>query len=71
MAIKRRKRLPDGSLGPLEKVNEGETKEEKIERLEAENAQLFYDSMMKDLKIEELTNSQAELLYQLMKKGVL
>lgn len=69
--LMRRKRLPDGTFGDLEKVFEGETEAEKLERLEATNAQLAYESLMKDLKIEELNSNQAELTYQLMMKGVL
>lgn len=40
MTVVRRRRLQDGSFGPLEKVFEGETKEEKIERLEREKEEL-------------------------------
>lgn len=37
----RRKRLPDGSFGPLEKVNEEElTSEEEIEQIKKEKDQL-------------------------------
>lgn len=39
MAILRRKRLADGTFGPLEKVFDGETETEKIERLELERAE--------------------------------
>lgn len=40
MALMRRKRLSDGSFGELEKVFEGETQEEQIERLEKEKENL-------------------------------
>ena len=40
MAILRRKRLQDGTFGELEKVFEGETQEEVIERLEGETDSL-------------------------------
>lgn len=40
MALMRRKRLADGSFGELEKVFDGETSEEKIERLEKEKEDL-------------------------------
>lgn len=69
--MERRVRLPDGSFGELEKIGSSETPEEKVERLEATNAQLAYESAMKDLKIEDLSSNQAELTYQLMVKGVL
>ena len=66
-----RKRNPDGSFGNLVNVFKRETESDKIERLEATNAQLAYEAIEKDLKIEELSNNQAELTYQLMMKGVL
>ncbi|MED4399760.1 hypothetical protein [Metabacillus fastidiosus] len=47
-AVYRRKRLPDGSFGELEKVFEGETNEEKLTRFEAEKLalqQLLLDNM--------------------------
>lgn len=76
--LRRRKRLPDGSFGPFEDVFGELSPEEKVEQLEAINAQLAYESVMKDLKIEELSSNQeelssnqAELTYQLMMKGVL
>ena len=40
MTILRRKRLQDGSFGELEKVFEGETEQEKVERIESENKEL-------------------------------
>lgn len=71
MAIERRVRRADGSLGDFEKVMSGETKEEKIERLESNNAELMYDSMLKDAELHELKNSHAEMLYNLMMNGVI
>ncbi|MED4455890.1 hypothetical protein [Metabacillus fastidiosus] len=71
MAFVRKKRLDDGKFGEFEKIGKGETEQEKQERIEAENAQLIYDSMMKDMKLEEVSQSQADLIYQLMQKGVL
>lgn len=53
----RRKRMPDGSFGELEKVFPGETAEEKVERLEADNA--------------ALEATQAALTLMLIEKGVL
>ena len=35
------------------------------------NAQLIYESMIKDMKIAELETSHSELMYQLMTTGVL
>lgn len=71
MGFYRKKRLSDGSLGDYEKLGTIETDKEKIERIEADNAQLIYASMMKDLKMEEMDQSHSELVYTLMVKGVL
>ncbi|MFC4403333.1 hypothetical protein [Gracilibacillus xinjiangensis] len=71
MALMSKPRLPDGSLGPLEKKFAGETDREIIARLDAQNAQLAYELMMKDLEIDELTGNQSDLFYQLMQKGVI
>lgn len=38
--LMRRRRLPNGQFGPLEKVFGGETMEERVERIESENATL-------------------------------
>ena len=46
MAFMRRKRLPDGSFGELEKVGSGETTAETIARLTAENELLKADGQM-------------------------
>ncbi|WP_353096259.1 hypothetical protein [Tissierella praeacuta] len=40
MTIVRRKRLANGTFGPFEKITDGETPEEKIERLEKEKQAL-------------------------------
>lgn len=78
MAFMIKERKPDGSLGGFKKVGEGETQKEKEERLEGENAQLIYQTMMMENKYEEMNKyqseidrSQADLIYQLMTKGVL
>ena len=69
--MQRRKRLPDGSFGPLEKVFSFDTKDEKVEKLEESNALLLYNSMLKDFDIEALREEQAALTHNLMIKGVL
>ena len=71
MTIMRRKRLPDGSFGELEKVFDGETDSEKIERLERENAFLSFSLVEKDMKIESVEQLHAGLVFQLIEKGVL
>lgn len=71
MPLLRRKRLPDGTFGPLEKVFEGETVDEKITQLEAENANLILQLIEKDLKLSELEQTQANLTLELIVKGVL
>ena len=71
MAFLYKVRNSDGTLGDRKKFGLEETREEKTERLEATNAQLAYESVMKDLRIEELNSNQADLTYQLMMKGVL
>ena len=40
MSVLRRKRLEDGSFGELEKVFEGETDREKLERIEREKTEM-------------------------------
>lgn len=55
LQIKRRN--TDGTLSEFVPVSKGETPEQKMERLEAEN--------------EALKEAQAELTFQLMIKGVL
>lgn len=71
MALEIKRRLPDGSFGDPVKPFGGETDKEKIVRLEANNADLMYGSMMKELEIDKLKNTQAELLYQLMMGGII
>lgn len=71
MAIERRPRLKDGSLGSLEKIGEGLTDKEKVVLLEEENALLVYDSLMKDIRIETLEETQAEIIFGLMNGGIL
>ncbi|RYI24995.1 hypothetical protein EVU96_25250 [Bacillus infantis] len=69
MALMRRKRLPDGTFGELEKVFEGETDAEKVERLESENAQLAYDLLTKEFRLSEIEQVQSDIIYQLMMGG--
>ena len=71
MTVLRRKRLADGSFGELEKIFEGETQEEKIERLEGENAFLSFSLLEKDMKLSAVEESHAGLVFQLIEKGVL
>ncbi|WP_339258213.1 hypothetical protein [Lysinibacillus sp. FSL K6-3209] len=71
MAFQYKIRSLDGTLGEMKKFGVDETQEEKTERLVAINAQLAYESVMKDLRIVELNSNQADLTYQLMMKGVL
>lgn len=66
MAIERRKRLPDGTLGALEKVGQGETSNDKVERLEAENASLTLALIEKDVRLDAVEKMQAELVLQLL-----
>lgn len=56
-ALERRKRLPDGTFGDLEKVFDGETDAEKVIRLEREK--------------NDVEESLAGLVFQLLEKGVL
>lgn len=71
MAVMRRKRLEDGTYGDFEKVFEGETQEEIIERLEGENAFLSFSLLEKDMKLSAIEESHAGLVFQLIEKGVL
>lgn len=71
MTMERRKRLPDGSFGELEKVFEGETVQERVDRLEAENADLIFASIEKDMRLEELERGQSDLVFTLVEKGVI
>lgn len=75
MAVLRRKRLADGTLGPLEKVFDEETDREKVQRLENENTQLMLaltEQFEKNLQLEaDLTNAMLALtdLYEQMIGG--
>lgn len=60
--MKRRKRLEDGSFGELEKVFSFETSEEKIDRLEMENASLTLDLIHKEVKLETIEQMQADMM---------
>lgn len=42
-----------------------------IVKLEQANAELLYDSMMKDMRIEELEKQQAGITFELIANGVL
>lgn len=66
MAIERRPRLPDGSFGAIEKVGKGETANDRVERLEAENASLTLALIEKDIRIGTIEAIQAEILLQLL-----
>lgn len=66
MAIERRPRLPDGTLGAVEKLGQGETASERVERLEAENASLTLALIEKDVRIGTIEAIQAEILLQLV-----
>lgn len=66
MAIERRPRLPDGTFGAVEKVGKGETTNDKVERLEAENASLSLALLEKDIRIGSIEAMQAEIILQLL-----
>lgn len=66
MAIERRPRLPDGTLGAVEKLGQGETASERVERLEAENASLTLALIEKDVRIDTIEAIQAKILLQLV-----
>lgn len=68
-ALQRRKRLPDGTFGELEKVFEGETADEKVARLEAENASLTLSLLEKDVRLETVESLQAEIMLLLIGGG--
>ncbi|WP_277679639.1 hypothetical protein [Gracilibacillus dipsosauri] len=58
MAVVRRKRMSDGTFGPLEKVFENEeTPEEKAERLDRENKQLRQDLSIAIIELTTLLAS--------------
>lgn len=62
-----RRRLPDGTFGDPVKPFGGETDQEKIARLEEENANLTFALLERDLRIENIEAVQAEILLQLLK----
>lgn len=61
-----RRRLPDGTFGDPVKPFGGETDQEKIARLEAENASLTFSLLEKDLRMETIESVQAEMLLLLL-----
>lgn len=65
-ALLRRKRLEDGTFGELEKVFDGETQAETIERMEEENASLSFAMLEKDLRLDGVEAVTAEILLQLL-----
>lgn len=71
MTLLRRKRLPDGSFGEFEKVFEGETDSERVDILEAMNAELALTLAQKELQLMEIESAQAQLTLALIEKGVL
>ncbi|KOS64616.1 hypothetical protein FJQ98_14040 [Lysinibacillus agricola] len=68
MSLEIKRRLPDGSFGEAVKPFGGETDQEKIVRLEEENANLTFALLEKDLRIENIEAVQAEILLQLLKR---
>lgn len=66
MVLMRRKRLPDGSFGKLEKVFEGETQEEVIERLEGEADNLKALNLNVMLALTEMYEEQYQRNLDLM-----
>lgn len=69
--MRRRPRLPNGELGPMEPLFGDLSPEEKIEMLAVENSTLVYESMMKDAQLAEMEATQAEIIYALMNGGML
>lgn len=61
-----KRRLPDGSFGDPVKPFGGETDKEKIARLEAENANLTFSLLEKDIRLDMIESVQAEMLLQLL-----
>lgn len=62
--MKRRKRLPDGSFGELEKVGTTETPEEKAERLEQENKLLKLQNQANAERMDFMEDLIAEIAMQ-------
>ena len=66
--INRKKRLADGSFGPLENISGAETPEEKMKRLENENTVLRESLMETSLYMAnqaEQLNSQNEAIMEI------
>ena len=66
--INRKKRLADGSFGPLENISGAETPEEKMKRLENENTVLRESLMETSLYManqDEQLNSQNEAIMEI------
>lgn len=62
-----KRRLPDGSFsGEPVKPFGGESSEEKIARLEQENANLTFSLISKDLELDRIESLQAETLLTLI-----
>lgn len=62
-----KRRLPDGSFnGEPVKPFGGESTEEKIARLEQENANLTFSLINKDLELDRVESLQAEMLITLI-----
>lgn len=79
-AIERKPRLQNGKLGQLEKKESFglETDQEKIARLEAENANITFTLLGTEMELQSTQNSlksaeekQAALIFQLVEKGVI
>lgn len=73
--LERRRRLQDGSFGDFEKVFDGETSEEKVDRLEQEslllmeaNLELYMENLA--IRSEDLTNKEAILELYMMIGGM-
>ncbi|KAA0944058.1 hypothetical protein FQ087_18200 [Sporosarcina sp. ANT_H38] len=71
----RRKRLQDGTFGDFEKVFDGESSEEMVERLENEsillmeaNLELYMENLA--IRSEDLTNKEAILELYMMIGGM-
>lgn len=60
---------------PLEEIRQAEQSEkqlkETVAQLEATNAALSYEVMMKEAAIEDLQSQHSVLVYELMTKGVI
>lgn len=66
MTVLRRKRLPDGSLGELEKVFEGFTETEKVEALGTQLAEERIKNLQKDFVISSLGQELSKLKIEVM-----